>query len=646
MLSRFGRTAERDKVTAAHARPKGSLIPAPRLGPETGLFFLLFYLYVWLVIDPRLIGHSLGILAPYHPFSFSTGWPFFWEHLSRWGGLVEYGDRLLSLLLCSGWMGSLIAATTALLTCLYTDVLVRCAGGARGRLLRYVPAVVLLAVYGQYIHTLRPVLSLLVAISGFVLYLRLAPEGAARRFAVFLVTWGAVCYVAGVGGILFAVLVAVFELLLERRLVAGGLTLCLALVAIWATREMLVGVDFDRTHSLFPGSELGTPPRERPYAIVLFLFFPALLVLEAFKRTWLAGWATKWIGRLAPKTEPSRNREEPLVQSKWTRILTAVAVFSAASIVAWLWLDMPSRTVLLTDYYAQHEMWPEALDAAHELPFGMYHPGCNRNVMLALFHTGRLADEMFHYPQTPRLEFFSISEERKEAHSYLQESRVLLALGQVNRAERFACEAIEGSGDLPAVLKLLAIINVVKDRPQTAELFLNALAKNPLHRRTAERMLRRIRSDPRLEDDPDVSGIRQVMTGTDSVKSDVDVEELLQVLLVENPDNKMAFEFLMAHYLCIGRLDMVVANLDRLEDFGYGTIPRHYQEAIIVHANTTEGRRPTDEFLLDPEIIERGKRFSEILTAAPTRGAAAQAALSAGFGDSYFFYFTYGVSGL
>jgi hypothetical protein len=199
---------------------------------------------------------------------------------------------------------------------------------------------------------------------------------------------------------------------------------------------------------------------------------------------------------------------------------------------------------------------------------------------------------------------------------------------------------------LPAVLKLLAVINVVKDRPKTATLFLNALAKNPFHRRAAAEMLRRLRSVPGLNQDPEVRQMRRLMTSKDIVSTDVGVEELLEVLLEEHPDNKMAFDFLMAHYLCIGRPDKVVVNLDRLKGFGHGAIPRHYQEAIIVHRSATGERLPTTEFPLDPEIMESAKRFSRLLAGAPSREAAAHAAVTAGFGDSYFFYFTYGVSGL
>jgi hypothetical protein len=172
------------------------------------------------------------------------------------------------------------------------------------------------------------------------------------------------------------------------------------------------------------------------------------------------------------------------------------------------------------------------------------------------------------------------------------------------------------------------------------------LAKNPFHRRTAGEVLRRLQADPRLEDDPEVREIRRVMIRGDSVSSSVGVEELLQGLLEENPDNKMAFELLMAHYLSIGRPDKVVANLDRLEDFGYAAIPRHYQEAIIVHVSASEGRLSTNEFPLDAEIVESAVRFNRIRAGAAGRDAAARAVVAAGFGGSYFFYFTYGVSGL
>lgn len=71
------------------------------VGLNTGIFFLLFHLYVWLIIDPRLVDHAVGILSPYYSLSFTAGWPFLHEHLSRSGGIVEYVARFTGRKLAS-----------------------------------------------------------------------------------------------------------------------------------------------------------------------------------------------------------------------------------------------------------------------------------------------------------------------------------------------------------------------------------------------------------------------------------------------------------------------------------------------------------------------------------------------------------------
>ncbi len=151
-----------------------------RFRVDTGLFFLLFYLYVWLVVDPRLIHHSLGILTSYFGFCFSSEWPFLQERLARPGGLVEYGAGFLSQLYRVAWGGALIVTAAAWSTCLFMDLLAGLAGQARGMVVRYAPAAVLLVLYGNYSHPLSTILSLLAGLSCFALYVRLAPEGTAR----------------------------------------------------------------------------------------------------------------------------------------------------------------------------------------------------------------------------------------------------------------------------------------------------------------------------------------------------------------------------------------------------------------------------------------------------------------------------------
>ena len=206
-----------------HGRPglklRREAIPTqtPHFGVDTALFFLLVFLFVWLVIDARLIHHSIGIFTASIPFSFSTGWAFFREHLCRPGGLVEYAARWFSQWYSIGWAGALIITAVAWCTCICTDVLTRAGGRPRGRVARYVPAVLLVVMWAGYSHPLRPALSLLAALACFALYLPWARPSAAGAIVVQVVLCVAVYFVAGAGGLLFPVLVAVYELLVRRR---------------------------------------------------------------------------------------------------------------------------------------------------------------------------------------------------------------------------------------------------------------------------------------------------------------------------------------------------------------------------------------------------------------------------------------------
>ncbi len=137
-------------------------------GVESGLFFLLFFLYVWLVVDPRLIDHRIGLLAYYQPFVFHSGWPFLAAHLSHAGGLVEYAAGLLLQTYSFGWPGALILTAGAWSASLGVDAVCRRSGRPRGHILRYVPAAILLMIFGGYSHPLNAVLSLLVAIAAYV----------------------------------------------------------------------------------------------------------------------------------------------------------------------------------------------------------------------------------------------------------------------------------------------------------------------------------------------------------------------------------------------------------------------------------------------------------------------------------------------
>jgi hypothetical protein len=108
----------------------------------------------------------------------------------------------------------------------------------------------------------------------------------------------------------------------------------------------------------------------------------------------------------------------------------------------------------------------------------------------------------------------------------------------------------------------------------------------------------------------------------------------------------MAFEFLMADYLCAAQHEKVVAEIQNLEAYGYRDIPRHYQEALLVCWRMSGERPSTAGYRLDPDIIAREAAFAEILARPVSRQEAAGRAIAAGLGNTYFFFLEFYTSGL
>jgi hypothetical protein len=124
------------------------------------------------------------------------------------------------------------------------------------------------------------------------------------------------------------------------------------------------------------------------------------------------------------------------------------------------------------------------------------------------------------------------------------------------------------------------------------------------------------------------------------------MEDALLASLESNPENRMAFEFLMVYYLCTYQPEKIVANLDRFDSFGYRKIPRHFQEAVVVDS-LRRGDPLTDiDARVGREVVESAAEFAQIVANSQSRQEAAYVAALSGYGSTYFYYYNFGVSGL
>ncbi len=609
------------------------------------LYFLLFYLGVWLVLDPRLIHHCLGIYLPYRPFAFDTRWDFFCRHLPHPGGLVEYLVRLLTTCYTVGWAGALIITLAALGAGLSAAWLSRRAGWRGATVPCYAAALMVLMLHRDYSHPLHLMLALLASLGAFALYVRWAPSSAGRRALLLPLLLAAVYQIAAAGSLLFPVLVAVDELLLRKQKGVAAMAVACGLV-VPGVLGTLQGLSVPEAYAEFLTATPDVSPQWWPLTLALYLLFPALLggvsLLQALRKR-----RASRAGRDDRQERASSSRRKSIrfhLEEPWAQWAGMLLCLCGVGAVLWVLSSAFIRTVVEIDYFSQREQWASALKAAERLPVGSYNVRCSRNILLALYHTGRLGDEMFQYALNVNGDLFYTPERHLDLGSYYHESRLLFELGQVNRAEKCAYEALESCGPHPATLQQLALINAVKGRTETAKVFLHALAFQPPHGAAARSLLRRLDQAPRLEDSPQ---IRQTLANAitrDHIVPYRNVEEFLQASLDANPRNRMAFDLLMAFYLSSRGSDRVAANLPRLRQFGYTSVPRHYQEAWIVAAGLADNPPPIPGMELDPQVVRQAKEFLRIMAEFGRTPEGAVKAWEAGLSDSYFFYVTYGFS--
>jgi hypothetical protein len=185
----------------------------------------------------------------------------------------------------------------------------------------------------------------------------------------------------------------------------------------------------------------------------------------------------------------------------------------------------------------------------------------------------------------------------------------------------------------------LAKVNVLKDRPQAARVFLNVLAQIPFQRRCAMTWLRNLEGNPRLTGNPALDALRPLMPTNDLAHAAFPAEGLLVQLLRCNPTNQMAFEYLMTEYLMHGEVDKLVERLGQLDSFKYAAIPRHYEEALLLCQQMKGTPVELPGRSIRPETVERFRRFTEAMNQRVLDTAEARQAFARDFGDTFWYYY-------
>lgn len=608
-----------------------------REGIAVPLTMAAVYVYLALGVNPSLL---YGQVPWFEQFSPEKG--FFLARMGSPGGPSEYLGALIADFCLWRWFAALLLA---LLVCLLTwqaGWILERIGGAPVRQARIVVLFLCLLLMGRYSQQIASLVGLAITFAAAQLYLCVAQAPPWRRALAFCALTAALEW--AVAGLLYIFLILAVVIEIRKR--AHRLQILLYVMAIEGI-PYLVGVVglqaplvdvFLRLLPLMPQTDYAGG-----YVLLALLLATPLLAAAG------AVWAARH-SRTAPGEPGTVPVTRELPPTRAAHSIALAAIFAGLLLVGF---DRSTYHILVARQLAQTGQWERVIDEARKVPPEDFTFGIAHDVNRALAETGRLSSEMFSFAQNED-SLMLYNGGRGDPFRLLQSARrgilmehgeLALRMGLPNDAEHQFHEALEMFGRPPEALIGLARVNIVKGNLPAAYHFVRAAAEDPGYRPVARRMLAHF---PDAVLSPEA--VRQIRsTGLPGRRGYLPpfIDLTCLELLKHHPDDRFAYEYLMAYYLLQRDLKPFISQLKRLDSLGYTEIPRHWQEAILMHAAYTGTRPETAGHWLAPDVVQRSMDFLSTATPLIQAGKVeeAKAATRAAYGNSYFYYFTFGTSG-
>ena len=609
------------------------------------VFFVFFYLYFALEIDVRLLYHCGGLIDNFP--AFYRGWDFFRGFLTYPGGIVEYLSDLLVQSFYYSWLGAAVVTGQAWVLYLCTGYAITGFGISGWRGLRFLGPLLLLTIYSQYAFHFPTTMGLLVALVSFCLYLRFSPNGTAGIIPLFLIL-STVLYIAAGGPVLlFVALCGLYEMLLRGRKVLGLVQLASGAAMPYVLGIIVCGARLhDAYFQLLPFSwkllsrQSGRTMLSAVYA--LYLSLPLVVVVPGSWRLFF-GKRYRLVSSKARSGNPARHSGgRGGIRGAVNKVLSdrSGGVFSLsvqtlvlvgiAAVTLLLCRNPELRRALRVDYFSRHRMWTEVIEIGRRNPYDYF--VCHA-VNRALYQTARLGDEMFCFPQHPTSLFLT-----RKGKPVWQKFDTCMDLGLINQAESALSISVEMFGERPLLLQRLAVVNMVKGNVGAASVFLGALEKVPFWSSVARGYMARLESDTDLSEDSEIQPLRDVMLHTDYVGE----ADTLDLLLTENPRNRMAYMYGMAWLLLSKNLDSFVQKFNTYHYLNFSTIPRHFQEALLLSRFLKKQPADVPGQMIAEQVKTQFSEFSRAMQQYGKNVPAARAALKEKLGNTYFYYYFLG----
>ncbi len=583
-------------------------------------FPLFYYFYFLFRVNPAFIYQQQ------EPVFFFT-YQFFKEFLAYPGGITDYIGSFLSQFCYYPWAGAVVLTVICWFVSMNTKWLLEKISEKTVNIVFYIiPALFVLALHSQYNYLLASSLGFIFSLLFFNLYLRGRRLSFLTRSILLLVVGTLLYYIAGGFLLMFAALNLFYELLFGKNYLSL-FSIIILLLLPYVAQKFLFLISLKDAYLFLLSLDLKL--RTGILSVILYALYPVFMITAYF---------------LLKKRPSEKNKREngALLQFKNKNsaliVQGTIIVFVFLSAVLYSFNHIAKRMNTI-DYLARKGMWQDILYKHKNMEFSYLYETFETN--RALYFTGRLLDEMFSYPQLWGTDGLCLPL-TSTLLTPLHHSDLDFDLGYVNESLHWAYEAVSVCGETSWNLQRLAILHILKNENRSAKRCLGNLEKTLQFRGWAKHYSKLLEDESLRYSDPVLKRLYPRKQTADFLNfDDIPVANLEQIFK-QDPGNKMAFEYLMAHYLMDKKLDNISAWLEYFKKLKYPDLPRHIQEALMIYQNLT-GHKQLNlyGYKFNRKLEARFSAFQKVMVRFKNNKNAAQNTLKQSFEDTYWYYVLY-----
>lgn len=472
------------------------------------------------------------------------------------GGICEYAAEFLTQFFHNQWAGAIILTCVLLCVQALTYKLMPATRRKDWLYLSYLPAILSWCFLCDENNMLAGIIALVTTLA--IALIPHSIQNAPLRWGCIILLTPFVYWIAGGIHWLFAVLTLIQELLLWKpykkavRIAGSLLFLCIAFLCPYITSFYLQ----------YPVIRLMTG--------IGYYRYPTGIPLNG-----ILACASVCLALLLSICLPP-------IKEKRKRIAKGMQI-AALGILGWLGIyyacDWQKEKVMSYDHYAYTRQWDKIIRMAEkETPSTPLEVVC---LNLALGKTGQLGERMFQFYQNGTGGL--LPDFIRDFNSPLIVNEVYYHLGMINTSQRFTFEAMEA---IPSFQKSarcyqrLAETNIINGDYAVAEKYLKALQHTLFYKEWANDALSYLHDEKKINAHPEWGRLRSYLYKEDFLFDESQKDIILGILLNSNPNNRMAFEYLLAYELLNKDINAFLRYYPLGKDMGYTQIPRSYQEAL------------------------------------------------------------------